>query len=155
MKKRLDKQIYFIKIYLTKSFWFWISNLKKKHMKLTLKEILINNDINPLIIDDFTDFLLELKGQNFAQFTNMIGDYFWTIANDCHIITEPDHADDYYEENMENFLQIANFDWIKEFWGVENLADLPSVKVANYFFSTIEENKINKINKILFDIINQ
>ena len=62
-----------------------------------IKKILIQADINPLIIDNFTNFLLELKGQNFAQFTNMVDDYFWTIANDCHIITEPDHADDYYE----------------------------------------------------------
>ena len=124
-------------------------------MKLTLKEILINNDINPLIIDEFTNFLLELKGQNFEKFTDIVDDYFWTIANDCHIITEPDHADDYYEENMENFLQIAYFAWIREFWGVQNLADLPSVKISNYMLSEIEENKINKINKILFDIINQ
>ena len=124
-------------------------------MTKEIKKILMQADINPLIIDDFTDFLLELKGQNFAQFTNMIDDYFWTIANDCHIITEPELAFDYCEENIENFLQIANFSFIKEFWGVENLADLPSVKVANYMFSTIEENKINKINKILFNIINQ
>ena len=120
-----------------------------------IKKILIQADINPLIIDDFTNFLLELKGQNFAQFTNMVDDYFWTIASDCDIITEPELAFDYCEENTENFLQIANFSFIKEFWGVENLADLSSVKIANYMFSKIEENKINKINKILFDIINQ
>ena len=118
-----------------------------------IKKILIQADINPLIIDNFTNFLLELKGQNFAQFTNMVDDYFWTIANDCHIITEED-ADDYYEENFQNFRQIAYFAWIREFWGVE-IADLSSVKIANYMFSQIEENKINKINKILFDIINQ
>ena len=122
---------------------------------IKIKKILIQADINPLIIDNLTDFLLELKGQNFKRFTNMVDDYFWTIANDCHIITEPEPAFDYCEENIENFLQIANFSFIKEFWGVENLADLPSVKIANFMFSKIEENKINKINKILFDIINQ
>ena len=124
-------------------------------MTKEIKKLLSDNNINPLIIDDFTNFLLELKGQNFAQFTNMVDDYFWTIASDCDIITEPELADDYYEENTENFLQIEYFSWIREFWGVENLADLPSAKVANYMFSKIEENKINKINKILFDIINQ
>ena len=122
-----------------------------------IKKLLVQADINPLIIDNLTDFLLELKGQNFAQFTNMVDDYFWTIANDCSVITELDHAVDYYQENKENFLEIKTFACIKEFWGVEhlNLADLSSVKIANYMFSKIEENKINKINKILFDIINQ
>ena len=124
-------------------------------MTKEIKKLLIQADIDPLIIDDFTIFLLELKGQNFEKFTDMVDDYFWTIANDCHIITEPELADDYYEENTENFLQIEYFSWIREFWGVENLADLPSVKISNYMFSKIEENKINKINKILFDIINQ
>lgn len=124
-------------------------------MTKEIKKLLSDNNINPLIIDEFTNFLLELKGQNFAQFTNMVDDYFWTIANDYYVIKEPELAFDYCEENIENFLQIANFSFIKEFWGVENLADLPSAKVANYMFSKIEENKINKINKILFDIINQ
>ena len=123
-------------------------------MTKEIKKLLSDNNINPLIIDEFTNFLLELKGQNFAQFTNMIDDYFWTIANDCHIITEPD-ADDYYEENMENFREIANFSWIEGFWGVKNLADLSSAKISNFMLSEIEENKINKIDKILFDIINQ
>ncbi len=126
-------------------------------MTKEIKKLLIQADINPLIVDDFTNFLLELKGQNFSQFTDMVEDYFWTIANNCHIITDPDFAENYENniENIENFEQIKKFFWIKEFWGVENLADLPSVKVANYMFSTIEENKINKINKILFNIINQ
>ena len=122
-------------------------------MTKEIKKLLIQADINPLIVDDFTNFLLELKGQNFSQFTDMVEDYFWTIANDCHIIKEED-ADDYYEENFQNFRQIAYFAWIREFWGVE-IADLSSVKIANYMFSQIEENKINKINKILFNIINQ
>ena len=126
-------------------------------MTKEIKKLLIQADINPLIVDDFTNFLLELKGQNFSQFTDMVEDYFWTIANDCHIITELDHAVDYYQENRENFLEIANFASIKEFWGLEHLklADLSSVKISSYMLSKIEENKINKINKILFDIINQ
>ena len=124
-------------------------------MKKELKELLINNNINKLIIDELTDSLLDLKGQNFEKFTDMVEDFFWTIANDYYVIKDAEPAFDYCEENIENFLQIANFSFIKEFWGVENLADLPSVKIANYMFSKIEENKINKINKILFDIINQ
>jgi hypothetical protein len=124
-------------------------------MNSTIKELLINNNINQLIIDELTDLLLNLKGQNFEKFTDMVEDFFWTISNDCYVITEPDLADDYCEENIVNFLQIVDFSWIKEFWGFQNLADLPSVKISNYMLSIIEENKINKINKILFDIINQ
>ena len=127
-------------------------------MRKEINQLLINNNIDPLIIDNFTNFLLDLKGQNFEQFTDMVEDYFWTIANDCYIITDPDFAENYENniENIENFEQIAKFFWIKEFWGnVRNLADLPSVKISNYMLSKIEENKINKIDKVLFDIINQ
>ena len=124
-------------------------------MNSTIKELLINNNINGLIIDELTNSLLDLKGQNFEEFIYMIDDFFWIIANDSEVFTESESADDYYQENIENFLQIKNLSWIKEFWGVQNLADLPSVKISNYMLATIEENKINKIDKILFDIINQ
>lgn len=124
-------------------------------MNSTIKELLINNNINQLIIDKLTDLLLDLKGQNFAEFIDMIDDFFWTIANDNEVFEEPEPAYDYCEENIENFLQIGTFSWIKEFWGVQNLADLPCVKISNYMLAKIEENKINKIDKTLFNLINQ
>ena len=124
-------------------------------MKEKIEQTLIENNIDPNIFDSLGELLLDLKGLNFKEFNNQIENYFWEIQNYCHIITDPELADDYTKKNEQDFLENRGFDWIKEFWSVQNLADLTSLQIANYIFSAIEEDKINKINEILFNLINQ
>jgi len=127
-------------------------------MKEKIEQTLIANNSDPLIFDTFAALIISLKGQDFTEFKNEIENYFWEIQNDCHIVADPeiDGCADYFNYNYkEEFLKVAKVVDIKDFWGVQNLADLTSSQIANYMFSAIEENKINKINEILFKLINQ
>ena len=124
-------------------------------MKEKIKQALIENNSNPLIFDTFTDFLVSLQGKDFKEFKYQIENYFWEIQNYCHIITDPELANGYTEKNEQDFLENRGFNWIKEFWSVQNVGDLTSLQIANYMLSAIEQDKINKINEILFNLINQ
>lgn len=128
-------------------------------MKDKIEQTLIENNIDPLIINELTELLLGLRWQDFKEFKNQVEDYFYTIKNDYHIITDAEIDGRNYKvadiNENEEFLKVADVFDIKDFWSVENLADLTNTQIANYMFSAIEEDKINKINEILFKLINQ
>ena len=121
-------------------------------MQEKIKQILIENNSNPLIFDTFTNLLLSLKQQDFKEFKNQIENYFWEIQNDSPFVIDPENYNDDYKEE---FLKVGSLFDIKSFWGVQNLADLTIDQIANYMLSAIEEDKMNKINEILFNLINQ
>ena len=119
-------------------------------MQKEIKQILIKNNSDPIIFDTFTNLLLSLKGKNFEEFKDQVENYFWEIQNNRPFVIDP-------ENYKEDFLKIefsSLFD-IKDFWGVQNLDDLTSDKIANYMLGAIEQDKINKIEGILFNLINQ
>ena len=124
-------------------------------MKEKIEQTLIANNSDPLIFDTFTALIINLKGQDFTEFKDEIENYFWEIQNDCHIITDAENDEHYKVADIkEEFLEVADVFDIKYFWGVQNLADLTNTQIANYMFSAIEKDKINKINEILFKLIN-
>lgn len=123
--------------------------------KEQLTKTLIDNNINKIIIDKLSDLLPNLKGVDFKDFNEEIENFFWEIQNDHNIFENEESANNYFDENLADYLESAKLSWIKDFWGVENLADLSCRKKASYVFGNLEKNNFKKINQDIFNFINQ
>lgn len=116
---------------------------------------LIKNNTNIVIAKKLTDLLLGLKGQSFQDFNEAVQDFFWEIQNDHNIFKNEESANNYFDKNLANYLESAKLSWIKDFYGAKNLADLSCRQKASYVLGNLEKNNFKKINKDIFNFINQ
>lgn len=116
---------------------------------------LIKKNTNIVIAKKLADLLLGLKGKSFQDFNEAVKDFFWEIQNDHNIFKNEESANNYFDKNLANYLESAKLSWIKDFYGAKNLADLSCRQKASYVLGNLEKNNFKKINKDIFNFINQ
>lgn len=127
-------------------------------IKTKVADLLTAVNVDSKIKNDLAEYLIKLKGKSFKKFEWDVEEFFWDISNDHDLFENEDSAEDYYRNNLDDYLKTGKLRWITGYWGGDlshvELSDLSYAKKACYVLEYLEHLKIKNIYQDLFDIIN-